>query len=165
MSSLIINLLYITGFIFLFFGGIEVYKKFNRNFTDAHEILKLRDLNKQIRSDMSQTLMYSRNCFKIFNILSSTRYKDSIDPAERVTNDEIWQRSREYALKSAHRGYKNCNKFLKISLERPDIILLREAFAYASRTCHECPILEGTATEMNNCPVVGAFENQAGRNE
>jgi hypothetical protein len=164
MGSFVINLILIVGFILAMLGAVEVYKKFNRDFTGADEIVRLRELNRRIRTDISNTLNHSKNCFKIFNILVSTRYRNFSDPLTKVTEDRVWLKSREFALKSAKSGYKNCNKFLKISLDQPEIILLREAFAYCIETCLNCLILEGKGNELRNCPVAEAMETGLRKN-
>jgi hypothetical protein len=160
----IIDLILIAGFILTVLGAVEVYKKFNRDFTSADEIVKLRELNRKIRNDISNTLNHSKNCFKIFHILVSTRYRNSGDPLTRITKDSVWLRSREFALESARSGYRNCNKFLRISINQPEIVLLREAFAYCIETCESCLILEGRGNELKNCPVVEAMETGLRKN-
>lgn len=168
MLSTIISLLFMAGIALAIKGGIDLYRKkfgFGRfDFTGASEIVKLRELNRRIRTDLNQTLKNGRNCFKVYSILLSTRYRDFDDSLVVAADDDVWLNARELTLKSAQKGFRNCNRLLRITLDEPDVLLMREAFVYAIETCLNCPILECRGHEIKKCPVVQSAESNVNKN-
>lgn len=153
------NLLIFAGLILMVIGLVEVVRKLRwgnflagKDVSGVYDVMKLQELNRKIRDDVTETVTDAKNCFQVFQILAGTQFRNMAEPTFLVLKDNTWKRTREQALNSVKRGYKDCDKFLKYSMD-PAILLLKEAFRFSIQTCFDCPILRGKPGEMKQCPI------------
>ncbi len=163
MGTLLIILLIISGLV-LTISGIRENWPFRRDVTPPAEMIRLRELNDRIKRDMERTLAYSKNCFRTFGILARTKYRNLPDPFLVVMRDRDWRKVRNTVMSSARRGQRHCRDLLNISIEEPDVILRREAFAFCQECCRDCPLLAANTEQMNTCPIVQAIPSDKKEN-
>jgi hypothetical protein len=149
----------LVGVILVVMGLVEVVRKLrpgnffvSKDFSSVYDVMRLQELNRRIRDDVNETVVNGRSCYQIFNILASTRFRSMPEPGILVLKDRTWNRARENALKSAKRGYQDCERFLKVTMDS-SVLILREAFAYSVEICLNCPILTGKPSQINQCPI------------
>jgi hypothetical protein len=164
MELNLITALFIIGAILLILGMKENIMNMGRDFTGKNEMLRLRELNRRIKSSFRKTISHARNCFEMYKILQNTRYRNHHDPLSNIADDEVWNRARDYTLKSSKRAYQDCNKLLKISIEQPQVLLLMETYQYIMDLCYNCPIHEGSRKSISQCPVLEAYEKREQNN-
>jgi len=160
------NILIFAGLILMVIGLVEVVKKFRwgnilagKDVSGVYDVMKLQELNRKVRDDVTETVESAKKCYQIFNILASTTFRDSTEPALFVLRDAMWRRAREQALNSARRGYKDSERFLRISMD-PAILMLREAFRFSIESCMNCPLLRGKPGEIKQCPITQTLKTE-----
>ncbi len=134
---------------------------FSGGVSDVYEVMRLQELNQRIREHVTETVSNGQNCFRIFNILRSTQFRNEGDPSMFARSDGTWRRTREQALKAAKKGFGDSERFLKISTD-PAILLLREAFRFSVQTCVNCPIISGSREELKACPITETLKSEGG---
>jgi hypothetical protein len=155
------------GLALMVMGLVEVVRRvrwgdpfFGEGVSDVREVMRLQELNRRIRDVIAETVKNAQQCYQIFRVLASTRFRDATDPSLFVLRDNIWRRSREEAVKSARKGYRDSDRFLRLSMDSA-ILLLREAFRFSIETCMSCPLLRGRPGGIKQCPITETLKTEA----
>jgi len=159
------NVLMFAGLVLMVMGLVEVVRRvpwrdaFAAGVSDVREVMRLQRLNRRIRDDVAEASTCADNCFKISRILASTTFRDLTQPAQFVLRDGTWRQAREKTLACARRGYRDSDRFLRLSMDSA-ILLLREAFRYSLQTCMNCPLARGRADELSRCPITETLKTE-----
>jgi len=160
------NILIFAGLVLMVIGLIEVVRRVRwgdifsgGGVSDVHEVMRMQELNRKIRDDVTETVSSANSCLEIFRILSTTRFREMTDPALFALKDRTWRQAREKALSDAKKGYRDTNRFLRISMDSA-ILLLREAFRFSIETCMNCPLLRGKPGEIKQCPITQTLKTE-----
>ena len=162
--SIFANVLMFAGLILMVIGLVEVVRRVRwgvapGGVSDIREVMRLQELNRKIRDDITETSTCADNCFKIFRILASTTFRDMTQPAMFVIRDATWKQVREKTLACARKGYRDSDRFLRLSMDSA-ILLLREAFRYSIQTCMNCPLAGGRFDELKRCPITETLKTE-----
>jgi hypothetical protein len=163
--SFFTNVLMFAGLILLVMGVVEVVRRvpwrdaFAAGVSDVREVMRFQELNRRIRDGVAETATCADNCFKIFRILASTTFRDMTQPALFVLRDGTWRQARQKTLACAKKGYRDCDRFVRLSMDSA-ILLLREAFRYSLQTCMNCPLARGKADELKQCPITETLKTE-----
>jgi len=161
----LIKVLIVVGGILVLAGILETYRRvrwgsvFSGGASDVYEVMRLQELNERIRDHVAETVSNGQNCFRIFNILVSTQFRNEGDPSVFARSDGTWRRTRERALTSAKKGFRDSERFLKLSTD-PTILLLREAFRFSVQTCVNCPLMRGGRERLKACPITETLKSE-----
>lgn len=137
--------------------------RFPGGVSDVKDVLKFQDLNRRTRDDIAAAVEGANNCYEVFAIMASTRFRNSATPALCVLKDRTWNKARKAALGAAKKGFLDCERFLRQSTDA-SILLLREAFRYGIETCLTCPLCLGRPGAVDHCPITDALK-QEGRQQ
>jgi hypothetical protein len=163
--SFFMNILMFAGLVLMVMGLVEVVRRvpwgdaFGGGVSDVREVMRLQELNRKIRDDITETSTCADNCFKIFRILASTTFRDMTQSALFVLRDGTWKRAREKTLACAKKGYRDSDRFVRLSMDSA-MLLLREAFRYSIQTCMNCPLARGRAEELKCCPITETLKTE-----
>ena len=162
--SIFPNILMFAGLALMVMGLVEVVRRVRwgvapGGVSDVREVMRLQELNRRIRDDITETSTSADNCFKIFRILASTTFRDMTQPSLFVLRDGTWRQVREKTLASAKKGYRHSDRFLRLSMDSA-ILLLREAFRYSIQSCMNCPLARGRAEELKRCPITETLKTE-----
>jgi hypothetical protein len=133
--------------------------RFSGGVSDVRDIMKLQELNRRTRDDIAAAVDGANNCYQIFAIIASTRFRNSAQPAFLVLRDKTWSRARNAAMSAAKKGFSDCERFLRQSTDS-SILLLREAFRYGVETCMACPLAQGRPGDINHCPITETLKKE-----
>lgn len=160
------NVLIFGGLILMLIGLAEVMRKVrwgsfaSGGVSDVNEVMRLQELNRKTRDDITETETNAKNCFQIYRVLATTRFRNMTEPSLFVLRDSTWQKAREQAVRSAGKGFKDCEKFLRISMDSA-ILMLREAFRFSIETCVDCPLVKGKPGDIKQCPITETLKTEA----
>jgi hypothetical protein len=165
--NILIVILVAAGFLLMAVGLAEGVRRarwgsrFPGGVSDVREVMRLQELNRRTRDDIDAAVDGASNCYQIFGIIASTRFRNAAHPALCALRDRTWSRARGAALGAAKKGFLDCERFLRQSTD-PSILLLREAFRYGVEACMNCPLAKGRPEEIGRCPITEALKKEGG---